>query len=172
MIKPEPISSINFNFPSNGFLIKPSLKRKLTDELTEWSSSDKSLFRVFYTIYGDNICMIANLLEKPCSQVYVFYTNEKEINEKNSFLQRQCSTTSTSSTVGSFSGINSTASSDSNEIKINGEHKKKKINGTPKATTTNGGEESIEEHNTMCNGKHESPLVCERTRYSHSRYTR
>jgi hypothetical protein len=120
MIKTEPISLTNFNFPSNGFLIKPSLKRKLTDELSEWSSADKSLFRIFYQIYSDNICMIADLLDKSCSQVYLFYTNEIEINEKNSFLQRQCSTTSTSSTIGSFSAITSTASSDSNEIKMNG----------------------------------------------------
>jgi hypothetical protein len=157
MIKTEPT---NFSFPSNGFLIKPALKRKLTDELSEWSSSDKTLFRVFYAIYGDNICMIADLLDKPCSQVYVFYTNEMQINEKNSFLQRQCSTTSTS-TTGSFSGINSTASSDSSDIKINGEHKKKKINGASKTSTSNGGEESIEEDSTTCNGKDEQHLVCE-----------
>ncbi len=150
IIKTEPISSTNFNFSSNGFLIKPSLKRKLTDELSDWSSSDKSLFRVFYTIYGDNICMIADLLEKPCSQVYVFYTNEIEHNEKNSFLQRQSSNTSTS-TIGSFSGITSTTSSDSSETKIN---------GNIKATTTNGGEDSIEDGITMCNGKDEPPLVC------------
>jgi histone-lysine N-methyltransferase EZH2 len=129
LIKTEPISSTNFTFPSNGFLIKPLLKRKLTDELSEWSSSDKSLFRVYYTIYGDNICMIANLLDKPCSQVYIFYTNEIENNEKKIFLQRQSSTTSTS-TIESFSAINSTTSSDSNETKI-----------IPKASSTNGEDE-------------------------------
>jgi hypothetical protein len=153
IIKTEPIlSTTDFNFSSNSFFIKPSLKRKLTDELSEWSSSEKSLFRVFYTIYGDNICMIANLLDKPCSQVYKFYTNEIEINEKNLFLQRQNSTTSTS-TIGSFSGI---TSSDSNDTKINEEYKKKKINETPKATTTNSNEET-----TMYNEEHEEHLVCE-----------
>ncbi len=159
-IKSEPLSS-NFNFLPNGFLLKPSLKRKLTDEISEWSSSDKSLFRVFYTIYGDNICMIADLLDKPCSQVYLFYTNEIEINEKKFVLQRQSSTTSTS-TTGSFSAITSTtSSSDSNDMKSNGERKKKKINGIPKATTTNGSDEFIEEETKMCNGKHEQHLVCE-----------
>jgi hypothetical protein len=165
-IKTEPISLTNFNYPSNGFLIKPSLKRKLTDELSEWSSSDKSLFRVFYTIYGDNICMIAELLDKPCSQVYVFYTKEYENNEKKSLLQRQSSTTSTStigsfsgitSTIGSFSGITSTTSTDSNEMKINDEYKKKKSNETLKASSTNGEDETI-----ICNGKDRS------SRRSHS----
>ncbi|CAF2824231.1 unnamed protein product [Rotaria sp. Silwood2] len=151
LIKTEPISPINLS--SNGFIIKPSLKRKLTDELTEWSSSDKSLFRVFYTIYGDNICMIANLLDKPCSQVYFFYTNDIEINKMKIFLHRQYSSTS-SSTIDSFSAVTSTtSSSDSNDMKINGENKKKKFNGNFKAATTNGIEESIEDETTICNGK-------------------
>ncbi|CAF0977931.1 unnamed protein product [Rotaria sp. Silwood1] len=150
LIKTEPISPINLS--SNGFFIKPSLKRKLTDELSEWSSSDKSLFRVFYTIYGDNICMIANLLDKPCSQVYLFYTNDIEINKTKKFLQRQCSTTS-SSTIDSFSAVTSTTSSDSNDTKTDGEHKKKKLNGNFKPATTNGSEESMEDETSMCNGK-------------------
>jgi hypothetical protein len=136
-IKSEPFS------PPNGFLIKPSLKRKLTDELSEWSASDKSLFRVFYTIYGDNICLIADLLGKSCSQVYVFYTNEIETNEKKSFLQRQSSTTSIS-TIGSFSAINSTTSSDSNGTIL-------------KATSTN------EDETTICNEKIDQHVVCSLT---------
>lgn len=92
-IKSEPMTPTEFIFPSNGFSIKPSLKRKLTDELSEWSASDKSLFRVFHTIYADNICLIANILDKPCSQVYVLYTNEMENNERklayNGKVQRQ-----------------------------------------------------------------------------------
>ncbi|CAF1343537.1 unnamed protein product [Adineta steineri] len=155
MIKTEPISP-NYNFLSNGFLLKPSLKRKLTDELSEWSASDKSLFRVFYLIYGDNICMIADLLDKSCSQVYVFYTNEIQINEKNHILQRQSSTMSTSSTVGSFSGVSS-ASSDSNDIKTNGEHhKKKKVHGLSKA---NNDDKSTEDTTKICNGKDEQHLT-------------
>jgi hypothetical protein len=161
MIKTEQISPANLDFPYNGFLFKPSLKRKITEELIEWSPSDKSLFRVFYTIYGDNICMIADLLEKPCSQVYTFYSNEIQINEKDLFLQRQSSTTSTS-TLGSFSAITSTTSSESNDVKTNGDHKKKKINGTLKASTTNSGEESIEDETTICNGKDDQHLVCEK----------
>ncbi len=136
-MKSEPISS-------NGFLIKPSLKRKLTDELFEWSASDKSLFRVFYTIYGDNLCLIADLLDKSCSQVYLFYTKEMENNEKKFLLQRQCSTTSTS-TIGSFLGVSSMASSDSNEIT------------TSKATT------SMNEDETSTTDQHHRPLSSRRS---------
>ncbi|CAF1095473.1 unnamed protein product [Rotaria sordida] len=149
LIKTESISPINLS--SNGFLIKSSLKRKLNDELSEWSSSDKSLFRVFYTIYGNNICMIANLLDKPCSQVYFFYTNDIEIKKTNSYLYRQCSTTS-SSTIDSFSAITS-SSSDSNDIKINNENKKKKYNGNFKVATKNASEELMENETTICNEK-------------------
>ena len=106
-IKSEPIAS-------NDFLIKPSLKRPLTDEVFEWTASEKSLYRVFSTIYGDNLCLIADLLDKPCSQVYLFHLKETEVNDKKSFLQRQCSTNSTESAIGSFSALTSTVSSDSN----------------------------------------------------------
>jgi hypothetical protein len=73
LIKSEQISSSY----RNGFLIKSSYKRKLNDDLSNWLASEKSLFRIFATIFGDNICMIANLLDKSCSQVYTFYSNEK-----------------------------------------------------------------------------------------------
>jgi hypothetical protein len=135
IIKTKKISSsIDVNCYQNGFLFKPSLKRKLNDEISSWLSSEKSLFRVFYTIYRNNICMIADLLDKPCSQVYTFYLNEIQINEKKNFLQRQLST----------------ASSDSIDMKINGEHKKKKINGN--AIHTNNVEELIEGDEKIFNG--------------------
>ncbi|UJR21358.1 hypothetical protein I4U23_024450 [Adineta vaga] len=155
-VKTEPFSPDSNGF-TNGFHFKPSLKRKLTDEVSEWSPSDKSLFRVFHTIYGNNICMIANLLDKPCSQVYVFYTNEMQANEKNSLFQRQTSSASTS-TLGSFSGVVSSISSDSSDVKINGEHKKKKkINGV-KATTTDHIEGLSKQNGKMCNGKEEQNM--------------
>ncbi|CAF0723810.1 unnamed protein product [Adineta ricciae] len=144
IVKSEPLSP-NLNGLTNGFLLKPSVKRKLTDEILEWSPSDKSLFRVFHTIYGDNVCMIADLLGKPCSQVYMFYNNEVLVNEKNLLLQRQNSSASTS-TIESFSGITSSLSSDSGDVRINGEHKKKKLNGA-KATTTDGIEGSLPKEN-------------------------
>lgn len=157
--KSEPVSPLNHIWP-NGFILKPSLKRKLIDDASEWSSSDKSLFRVFYTIYGNNICMIANLLDKPCSQVYLFYTNDTETNKKNYLLQRQSSINSTS-TIDSFSAVTSTSSSDSNDIHHNGvHHKKKKLNGNCKVASTNGTEESNEE-TSICNGKDRSNMVCE-----------
>jgi histone-lysine N-methyltransferase EZH2 len=83
-LKSEEFSSSNIY--QNGFILKSSLKRKLNDELSNWLSSEKSLFRVFSTIFNDNLCMIANLLDKPCSQVYTFYLNEKNI-----FLKKQFS---------------------------------------------------------------------------------
>ncbi len=78
--------------------------------------------------------MIADLLDKPCSQVYTFYLNDIQINEKKNFLQRQLST----------------ASSDSIDMKINGEHKKKKINGN--AINTNHVQELIEGDEKIFNG--------------------
>ncbi|CAF3771165.1 unnamed protein product [Rotaria socialis] len=165
LIKSEPASPVNLL--SNGFRLKPSLKRKLNDELSDWSPSDKSLFRVFHTIYGNNTCMIANLLDKSCLQAYFFSTNDIETSKKNLFLQRQYSITSTS-TSDSFSAISST-SSDSNEINVNGLHKKKKLNGNCKATpTTNGCDESIEDETTVCNGKYR-PNMTNNHRSSSSR---
>jgi hypothetical protein len=99
LIKSEQNSS-HFNNHHNGFLIKSSYKRKFNDDSIEWLASDKSLFRIFATIFNDNICMIANLLDKSCSQVYTFYSNEKKQLLPGDFLDR----------------------------KINGEHKKR-ING-------------------------------------------
>jgi hypothetical protein len=91
-IKKNLINSEQFsisNIYQNGFILKPSLKRKLNDEISNWLSSDKSLFRIFSMIFNDNLCMIANLLDKSCSQVYTFYLNEKQL-----VLQRQLSTNS------------------------------------------------------------------------------
>ncbi len=125
-MKSEEISTtIDSHIYQNGFLLKPSLKRKFNDEISHWLSSEKSLFRVFSMIFGDNICMIANLIDKPCSQVYTFYFNEKKL-----FLQKQLLT------------INA---SDSIDMKINGEYKTKKINGL--IINTND-----EEEMKMCNG--------------------
>lgn len=140
MTKSDPINSWN------GLSMKSSLKRQLTDDVCQWSASEKSLFRVFYTIYGDNICLIADLLDKPCSQVYNLYMKEIETHErKQPALQRQNSEASTS-TIGSFSAVTSTTSSDSIGTKNNeiGE----------KATTSNGDEMIV------CNGKqHEQQSV-------------
>ncbi|UJR28086.1 hypothetical protein I4U23_009342 [Adineta vaga] len=128
MIKTEEISSTyDFNFSPNGLLFKPSLKRKFTDELSNWLASDKSLFRIFYKIFGNNICMIADLIDKPCSQVYTFYLNEIETKEKKLFLQKQ---------LLSIGPLLDMAPSDSIEMKING--------------TLIG--ESIEDEIKMCNG--------------------
>lgn len=125
-LKSEPISISN----GDGCHLKASLKRKLTNDLSEWSASDKSLFRVFSLIYGDNICMIADLLDKPCSQVYMFSLNENPVESTNErFLQRQCSTTSLS-TNESFSAMTST---DSNESKLSVQ---------PKANSTNEKDDS------------------------------
>ena len=146
MIKTEEISStIDLKFYPNGFLFKPSLKRKLNDEISSWLPSEKSLFRVFHTIYNNNICMIADLLDKPCSQVYTFHLNEIKINEKNLYLQRQLPIASTS-----FSAIPSMVSSDSIDMKINGDYKKKKINGI--AINTNNVDELTEDDTKICNG--------------------
>ena len=138
-MKSDPLSS------SNGLSIKSSFKRSLTNDVGQWSANEKSLFRVFHSIYGDNICLIADLLDKPCSQVYSLYMKEIEDHEQKPTLQRQNSEASTS-TIGSFSGITSTASSDSIGIKSNeiGE----------KAMTSNGDEPMI-----VCNGKHEQHSV-------------
>jgi hypothetical protein len=119
IIKSEQLlsSSIPSSFYQNGFLFKPSLKRKLNNEISNWLSSEKSLFRIFHTIYGDNICLIADLLDKSCSQVYTFYSNERNL-----FLQRQLST------IGALSDMNSV------DTKINGEewmdYEMKMCNGT------------------------------------------
>ncbi|CAF0901641.1 unnamed protein product [Adineta ricciae] len=137
LIKADEISStFDFNFSRNGLLFKPSLKRKSTDELAHWSVSDKSLFRVFYKIFGDNICMIADLIDKPCSQVYTFHLNEIEINEKKLFLQKQLS---------SIGPLLDMTTSDSIDVKINGVYKKK-INGD--SADMHG----MENEMNMCNG--------------------
>ena len=118
-VKSEPMPMTN----GNGHL-KASVKRKLTEELSEWSASDKSLFRVFSLIYGDNICMIADLLDKPCSQVYLLSLNENHAETKTNeqhFLQRQCSTASLS-TNDSFSAMTSTDSD--GQPKANSTHEK------------------------------------------------
>lgn len=158
-VKTEPTSPSNGTSLCNGFFHKPSLKRKLNDEASAWSPSEKSLFRVFHTIYGDNICMIADLLDKPCSQVYVFYTSEVHIDEKQLFLQRQASTSSLS-TLSSFSGVVSSMSSDSAEVKMNGDHKKKKMNGS-RATTSDSASASTEDDAKLTNGKDEQHSVGE-----------
>ncbi len=118
LIKSEQVSSHR-----NGFLLKSSYKRKLNDDSFDWLSSEKSLFRIFATIFGDNICMIANLLDKSCSQVYTFYSNEKNL-----FLQRQLLTA---------------------DGKINSEYKKR-INGMMINADNEG--ESMEDETKICNG--------------------
>ncbi|CAF0857788.1 unnamed protein product [Rotaria sordida] len=148
-------SIINSNIYKNGFLFKPSLKRKLNNEILNWSSSDKSLFRVFCTIYGDNICMIADLLDKPCSQVYIFYLNEIQVNEKQLFLQRQLSTTSPNLI----------------DVKINDEHKKKNLKHT--TINTNNSEESIDDKMNIYNQQSTNSIQpttnqCSSSRRSHS----
>lgn len=158
--KPEATTSslMNLNFPSNGFLFKPTLKCKSADDSSQWSASDKSLFRVLFTIYSDNLCLIADLLEKSCSQVYTLYSSECQSSESDSyFLQRQISTTSNSSTLGSFSAL--TTSSDSTDVKINGEHSKTKVNGNGKHSSGQNGDESLEDEKPLCNGKDEPLLV-------------
>ena len=158
--KPEATTSslMNLNFPSNGFLFKPTLKRKSADDSSQWSASDKSLFRVLFTIYSDNLCLIADLLEKTCSQVYTFYSSECQSSESDSyFLQRQISTNSSSSTLGSFSAL--TTSSDSTDMKINGDHSKTKVNGNGKHSSSQHDDESVEDEKPLCNGKDESLLV-------------
>lgn len=150
-------SEIADHRPSNGYHSKrsklhtmrsdpmASIKRQWTHDISQWSASDKSLFRVFCTIYGDNICLIANLLDKPCSQVYSLYLKEMEDQERKPALQRQNSEASVS-TIGSFSAVTSTASSDSIGTKTNGNDQK--------ATTSNNADETI-----LCNGKHEHNSV-------------
>ena len=142
-------SPFNSTFSPNGFHFKTSLKRKLMDDFNDWSPSDKSLFRVFSTIYSDNICMIADLLDKPCTQVYQFYLNELKTSDFNSYLQREISTTSNSSTIGSFNAVMSTSSSDSGDVKINGER------------TNSNGHSNLDETlvNGHGNGKDETHLV-------------
>ena len=104
------------NICRNGFIYKPSLKRKLNNVLSNWLSSDKSLFRVFHTVFDDNICMIADLLGKPCSHVYTFYSNEKKINEKDLFLKWSLATTNTLK-IETFSTIPSNQSKNSKDRK-------------------------------------------------------
>ena len=82
-LKSEQICS---TLTSNGFYLKSTLKRQLNDELSHWLPSEKSLFRIFYTIFGDNICMIAHILDKPCLQVYTFYLHEKQTYLQKEFL--------------------------------------------------------------------------------------
>ncbi|CAF4614257.1 unnamed protein product [Rotaria sp. Silwood1] len=165
--KCEHISSkINSNIYKNGIIFKPSLKRKLNDDILNWSSSDKLLFRVFHTIYGDNICMIADLIDKPCTQVYTFYLNEIQINEKKLFLQRQLSTIS-ALTIESLS----TTSLNSIDVNINGENKKKNIKHT--TIKTNNIEELIDDTIKMCNQQstnsiRSTPNHCSPSRRSHS----
>ena len=163
VFKPEATTSsslMNLNFSSNGFLFKPTLKRKSPDDSSDWSASERSLFRVLFTIYSDNICLIADLLEKTCSQVYTLYLSECQSTESNSyFLQRQISSNSNSSTLGSFSALTSTASSDSTDVKINGDHTKNKVNGNGKHSSSQHDEESLEDEKTLCNGKDEPHLV-------------
>lgn len=145
-LKSEPISLSN----GNDCHLKPSLKRKLNDDLSEWSASDKSLFRVFSLIYGDNICMIADLLDKPCSQVYTFSLNENHAETPTSehCLQRQCSTTSLSASE-SFSAMTST---DSNESKLSVQ---------PKAISTN------EKDDSNSSSTHRSSSSSSRRRHQH-----
>lgn len=112
----------------NGFLFRPTMKRKGPDEfLADWLPSDKSLFRVFQTIFGDNICMIANLLDKSCSEAYTYYSHENNLSFHEHFLLNK------------------------NADLVNGDSKKKRING----------EESIDEEKKNCNGNdhHPTPLV-------------
>jgi hypothetical protein len=140
----DSMTSTNSRQSSNGWTIKSSFKRQLTNDISQWSASEKSLFRVFCTIYGDNICLVADLLDKPCSQVYALYIKEMEDHERKPILQRQNSETSTS-TIGSFSAITSTTSSDSIGMKING-------NGH--TATSSNTEETV-----LSNGKHEQNSV-------------
>lgn len=137
-------SILNTYSCKNGFLFKPSIKRKLDDEISSWLSSDKSLFRVFHSIFGDNICMIADLLGKPCSQVYTFYTNEIKINEKSLLLQQNLPIKSTSKTE-----LLSPKSSNLADNKLNGEHKKKSLKN--KTITTNHDEELNDDKTKTCN---------------------
>ena len=107
-----------------------NLKKKSAAD--DWSASDKSLFRVFYTIYSENLCMIADLLDKPCTQVYQFYLTEfgETVKDVNGGFHRQISANS-SSTI-----------SDPNEMKVNGNGK-----------STLHSEDSIEEEKLpSCNG--------------------
>ena len=140
-MRSDPINSTNFRNSSNGLTIKSSFKRQSNNDVCQWSASEKSLSRVFCTIYGDNICLIADLLDKPCSQVYALYIKEMEDHERKPSLQRENSETSIS-TIGSFSAITSTTSSDSNGIKTNG-----------------NGQKVTSEETILCNGKHEQNSV-------------
>ncbi|CAF1608651.1 unnamed protein product [Rotaria magnacalcarata] len=137
-------SLLNVNTHRNGIIFKPSIKRKLNDELSCWLSSEKSLFRVFHAIYGDNICIIAELLEKPCSQVYTFYINEMHRNEKDLFLQGKLSIANQLPVEPVL-----TNSSNSVDVKINGEYKKKSVKNS--AINKNHSEESIDDKIKMCN---------------------
>lgn len=111
---PSPI--FNRKFSNNGFIFKPIIKKKPVDDFSSWSTSDKSLFRVFSTIYSDNICMIADLLDKTCQQVYQFYLKEIESSTNtNGYAHRQISS------ISSISDLTSSTSSDGSEMKINGE---------------------------------------------------
>ena len=131
IIKSEQLlsSSIDSNVYRNGFVFKPSLKRKLNNEISNWLSSDKSLFRIFYKIYGDNICLIADLLDKSCSEIYTFY-----LNEKNLALQRQLST------IGAFPEINSITSLDLIDMKI---HSKEWMDTEIKMCNGNDNQQSV-----------------------------
>jgi hypothetical protein len=140
IIKAEEVPPpFELNFSHNGILFKPSLKRKATDETVDWLGSDKTLFRVFYKIYGNNICMIADLLDKPCCQVYAFYRNELETNGKRLFLQRQ---------LANIGPLLDMASSGPVGLKINGS-----------VLDRHGAEDSIEDELNTCNGDGGRPLV-------------
>jgi hypothetical protein len=136
--------SIDSNIYQNGFLLKKSLKRKLTNEISNWLPSDKSLFRVFSTIFSENLCMIAHLLDKPCSQIYTFDSNEKKL-----FLQLQLSTLST----------------DSIDMKMNGEYKKKKNYGI--TINTNSDEELIKDEMKLYDGNDNQQSVSIRSLIDH-----
>lgn len=107
----------------NGFLFRPTIKRKANDDLYTWLPSEKSLFRVFETIFGDNICMVANLLDKSCLEVFTFYSTESNLSFEEQWLL-------------------SNKNLDLVKGTINGDHKKKRING----------EESMDDEKKICNG--------------------
>ncbi|CAF0739339.1 unnamed protein product [Didymodactylos carnosus] len=111
-------------------LLKNSLMESSIDdtETTVWSTSDKSLFRVFYCVYRDNICIIANLLDKRCDHVYEHYKNELKSNKlpvkndkenssvKKSSSNNNNSTTDTNLSDTFFSGVSSPSSSCSDDV--------------------------------------------------------
>ena len=125
------------NFCDNGFLYKPSLKRNLNNELSNWLSSDRSLFRVFHTIFDDNICMIAQLLGKPCSHVYTFYSNE------NVLFSKWPLATTTALKIETFSTIPSNQSKNSKDRK----------------TYTNNDEQLMDDEVELSNDNNNRPSV-------------